>query len=148
MSPPEVNWFISQAKEYSKSIWCEEPHQMSGICGGIKSTRGRTDPMGTVYFYDDFPRSSHSIATFSLLSHVLRKNKTIVDRGITVVFWIVKVHTSYYHWIPLDHRSPYFHLIWNLDHLGTTWGSSNSFGSSKTIFPFPNTLGWYEIARK
>ena len=58
-SPPKENWFISQAKEYSKSIWCEEPHQMSGICGGIKSTRGRTDPLGTVYFYEDFPRLSH-----------------------------------------------------------------------------------------
>ena len=57
-SPPKENWFISQAKEYSKSIWCEEPHQMSGICGGIKSTRGRTDPLGTVYFYEDFPRLS------------------------------------------------------------------------------------------
>ena len=58
-SPPKENWFISQAKEYSKSIWCEEPHQMSGICGGIKSTRGRTDPLGTVYSYEDFPRLSH-----------------------------------------------------------------------------------------
>ena len=58
-SPPKENWFISQAKEYSKSIWCEEPHQMSGICGGIKSTRGRTDPLGPVYFYEDFPRLSH-----------------------------------------------------------------------------------------
>ena len=32
--------------------------------------------------------------------------------------------------------------------LSETWGSSNSFGSSKTIFPFENTFGSDQIAKK
>ena len=76
---------------------------------------------------------------FFLLSNMdaAREDKAIGDGGITVDFWIIKVHSSNWnfldhgipgiieylgssntwdHQIPLDHLSPYFHLKWPLDH--------------------------------
>ena len=58
-------------------------------------------------------------------------NKTIKEGGITVDFWTIKIQT--------------FNLNSHLDH---TWGSSNSFGSPKTIFPFENTFATDKMAIK
>ena len=67
------------------------------------------------------------------LRDAVRKNKTISDGGITVDFWIIKVHTS--NWSSNSWRSS---NSWGSSELrsSNSWGSSSSFGLLKSILSF------------
>ena len=75
----------------------------------------------------------------------LFKNKIIEDGGVTVDFWFIKVHTSDWNSLWIIEYMKIIEFLWSLKSTLsfeiTSRPSSNSFGSTKMIFPLENTIG-------